>query len=218
MIHVSGCAAGRGVAIVSLSTAIVLTLACSGRETQRPGGADDPVVAERREKDAAFRSSPGSPIPERDRGRFYGLKYYPPDPSLRFHVKLNRYPAPQTLRLGTNTGEVRSALRYGYFEFQIGGRICRLQVYRMEDSPDAGGPRLFIPFRDATSGKETYASGRYIDLRENTTGMYELDFNRAYNPSCAYSEGFSCPVPPPENTLEVAVRAGEMNYPLAVQH
>jgi uncharacterized protein (DUF1684 family) len=88
----------------------------------------------------------------------------------------------------------------------------------MEDSPDAGGPRLFIPFRDATSGKETYASGRYIDLRENTTGMYELDFNRAYNPSCAYSEGFSCPVPPPENTLEVTVRAGEMNYPLAVQH
>jgi uncharacterized protein (DUF1684 family) len=137
---------------------------------------------------------------------------------LRFKVKLNRFATPRTVRLGTNTGEVRSALRYGYFEFQIAGRTCRLHVYRMEDTPDAEGPRLFIPFRDATSGKETYAAGRYIDLRENTTGMYELDFNRAYNPSCAYGEDFSCPMPPAENTLEVAVRAGEMNYPLVPQH
>ena len=71
---------------------------------------------------------------------------------------------------------------------------------------------LFIPFRDLTSGQETYASGRYIDLAENTSGAYELDFNRAYNPYCAYNSAFSCPIPPAENTLALAIRAGEKKY------
>ncbi len=74
------------------------------------------------------------------------------------------------------------------------------------------GATLFMPFRDATSGQETYASGRYIELKENTSGIYDLDFNRAYNPYCAYNSEFSCPVPPAENILKVPIRAGEKNY------
>ncbi len=179
---------------------------------------EDPVLQERREKDREFKSGPNSPLAAGERALFKGLSYYDIDPGLRFRVKLNRYPDPQSVRLGTNTGEVRSALRYGYFEFQITGKTCRLQVYRVEDQPSGGGPNLFIPFRDATSGKETYGSGRYIDLKENTTGYYQLDFNRAYNPYCAYGEGFSCPVAPAENTLAVPVRAGERIYPLGKAH
>lgn len=175
------------------------------------------MLRHRREKDQSFRSDRNSPIPTEDRARFLGLAYFDINPSLKFRVKLIRYPSPQTLRLGTNTGEVRSALRYGYFEFQVDGQTCRLQVYRLEDEP-AGGASLFTPFRDATTGKETYASGRYIDLKENTTGYYDLDFNLAYNPWCAYGETFSCPLPPAENTLPVSIRAGEKIYPLAKEH
>ncbi len=171
----------------------------------------DGLTAERRAKDRAFKMESGSPLPQSDRARFTGLAYYPPDPGLRFRVKLNRYAPPQTIRIGTNTGEIRDALRYGYFELTVENRTCRLQAYRTEDNPDKG-PYLFIPFRDATSGTETYAAGRYIDLRENTSGIYDLDFNRAYNPYCAYNTTFSCPVPPPENTLPVAIRAGEKLY------
>jgi uncharacterized protein len=177
----------------------------------------DPLLRERKEKDREFKTARDSPIPQADRTRFQGLAYYDLNPSLRFRVKLNRYQNPQAIRLATNTGEVRDALRYGYFEFQAAGKTCRLQAYRVEDSQE-NGPSLFIPFRDATSGKETYATGRYVELKENTSGIYDLDFNRAYNPYCAYSTGYSCPIPPRENTLEVAILAGEKAYPLAPQH
>jgi uncharacterized protein (DUF1684 family) len=195
---------------------ILLALALSGcSETPISGRssseAPDPILRERSAKDAALKSGEGSPILPRDQAGFRGLAYYPIDPSLRFSVKLHRYPNPQQIRLGTNTGEIRSGLRYGYFDFRVGAQACRLQVYRLEDAPNHGAA-LFVPFRDLTSGQETYGAGRYIDLKENTSGIYDLDFNRAYNPSCAYNSQYSCPVPPAENTLKVSIRAGEKKY------
>jgi len=178
------------------------------REDSRP---PDPVLQERVEKDALFKSE-NSPILPRERTNFRGLSYYPIDPDLRFSVRLQRFPAPAGVRLGTNTGEISGGLRYGYFDFRIGDQACRLHVYRLEDVPDDGGAQLFVPFRDATSGKETYAAGRYIDLKENTSAVYALDFNRAYNPYCAYNTTFSCPVAPAENTLKIAIRAGEKKH------
>jgi len=178
-----------------------------------PGAADDPVLREREQKDRTYRQGPDSPIPEEERAGFRGLTYFPVDPALRFEVKLNRYERPERIRLGTNTGEMRDALRYGYFDFTLGGAPFRLHVYRTQDSRSGGRPYLFIPFRDATSGQESYGGGRYIDLAENTTGRYRLDFNRAYNPLCAYGGEFSCPVPPEENRLAAAIRAGEKAYP-----
>jgi uncharacterized protein len=199
----------------------LLVAGCSGPRTYRSESGDaraaDPVVRDRLEKDSFFRSGAESPIPAGDRAAFKGLSYFDVNPSLRFRLKLIRYPSPQPLRIGTNTGEVRPAIRYGHFEFVVDGKTCRLQAYRMEEE-ESGGPRLFIPFRDLTSGVETYGAGRYLELKENTTGIYELDFNRAFNPYCAYNESFSCPVPPAENTLPVAIRAGEKKYPLAKDH
>ncbi len=186
--------------------------------TTAPSAGEDPVLRDRREKDREFRSARDSPIPEAERGRFQGLAYFDINSALKFRVELHRYPVPRNVRLGTNTGEMRDALRYGYFEFRVDGKDCRLQVYRIEEANGGGGPSLFIPFRDATSGKETYGAGRYIDLKENTTGYYDLDFNRAYNPFCAYGKGFSCPVAPAENTLPVPILAGERMYPLAKDH
>ncbi len=190
---------------------MTLFLTCSEDRTQ-PREPENPITQSRRERDAAFKSNTQSPIPAQDRARFQGLTYYQINPALRFRVKLNRYPVPVPIRMATNTGEIRTGLRYGYFEFSVEGQVCRLQVYRLDDSDNSGQPSLFVPFRDATTGKETYAAGRYIDLTENTSGLYDLDFNRAYNPYCAYGGDYSCPIPPEENRLSVPIRAGERNY------
>jgi uncharacterized protein len=194
-----------------LAAGTVLIQGCS-RETSVPADVTDPLLQSRKERDIAFKSSPESPIPAQSRPGFRGLDYYPPNPGLRFRVKLNRFSVPERIRLTTNTGEVREALRYGYFEFQIQGITYRLHSYRIEDDANPGEPSLFIPFRDATTGKETYEGGRYLDLPENTSGVYDLDFNYAYNPFCAYGGDFSCPVPPEENRMGAAIHAGEKAY------
>jgi uncharacterized protein (DUF1684 family) len=187
---------------------------CSQRQPPVDEGSSR-LLLSRKERDRAFQSDPQSPVPVADRGTFAGLDYYPPDPNLRFRVRLNRYPRPESIRMTTNTGEVRSGLRYGFFEFPRGATTCRLQVYRIEDEAASGKASLFVPFLDATTGKETYQGGRYMDLPENASGSYDLDFNLAYNPYCAYGGDFSCPVPPEENRLSVAIRAGEKKYPLS---
>ncbi len=193
----------------------LVILGCSETRTSVDGISllQDPLLQERMAKDAAFKSDNNSPIPPQDRPRFQGLSYYPINPRLKFSVRLHRYASPEQIRLATNTGEIRSGLRYGYFDFQLDDQACRLQVYRLDDISEPGGAYLFIPFRDSTSALETYSAGRYIDLKENTSGIYDLDFNRAYNPYCAYNTKFSCPLPPGENTLSVSIRAGEKNYP-----
>jgi uncharacterized protein (DUF1684 family) len=192
---------------------------CSRPETGQSASSisGNQILQERLAKDEDFKSNQNSPILERERQNFRGLAYYPVNPELRFSAKLHRYPSPRPIKLATNSGEIRRGLRYGYFEFQVGSQTCRLQVYRLEDT-SSGEPYLFIPFRDSTSGHETYAAGRYMDLKENTSGIYDLDFNRAYNPYCAYNSTFSCPVPPAENTLSVPIRAGEKKYNSVSDH
>jgi uncharacterized protein (DUF1684 family) len=181
------------------------------QDTRAPQALQEPILQERLARDQAFKSDKDSPLLERDRPVFRGLDYYAVNSNLRFSTKLYRYPSPKQVRLATNTGEIRRGLRYGYFDFRVGDQTCRLQVYRLEDASGSGAS-LFIPFRDSTSGQETYAAGRYIDLEENTSGMYDLDFNRAYNPYCAYNNKYSCPIPPAENTLNVPIRAGEKKF------
>ena len=202
----------RALKVAALIVAL-LVAACARKPTEEKAKLD-PLAEERRQRDLAFKSGPESPLRDEDKSRFVALNYY----ELRFQAVLHRHPTPQTIRIATNTTEERYALRYGYFEFQVEGQTCRLQVYRMLDDPPPGQAMLFVPFRDQTSGRESYGGGRYIDLRENTSGIYDLDFNRAYNPSCAYGKDYSCPVPPRENTLAVPIRAGERKYSLTEVH
>ena len=199
-------------ALVLVTAAIAFSGCTESKNENSPRPASgDAVLQERLAKNDAFKSGAESPVPAEARPSFRGLDYYPYNPDLIFTVSLHRYPGPKPVRLATNKGEIRRGLRYGYFEFQVSGQKCQLQVYRLDDVTGSG-PNLFIPFRDSTSGSETYGAGRYIDLVENTSGVYELDFNRAYNPYCAYNEEFSCPIPPAENTLKVPIRAGEKKY------
>jgi uncharacterized protein (DUF1684 family) len=167
----------------------------------------------RREKDVFFAGHWQSPIPPEERSGFGGLDYYPPDPDLRFEIELHEHEERKAVRMAYTKGEERDFIRWGEFRFRIGGEECVLQAYKSDSEEE----QLFIPFRDATSGQETYGAGRYLDLnavRNRTAdGKWILDFNRAYNPWCVYSEQYTCPYVPQENWLTVSVRVGEKNYP-----
>jgi uncharacterized protein (DUF1684 family) len=107
----------------------------------------------------------------------------------------------------TSTGSAREYLKYGQFTFDVNGEAATLQVYQ-----DADDGYFFLPFVDATAPEETYGAGRYLDIEPTAGGQFTIDFNYAYNPYCAYSDRWSCPIPPKENRLTVRIEAGEKNY------
>jgi uncharacterized protein (DUF1684 family) len=169
----------------------------------------------RRGKDEDFGAAVDSPIPARDRATFPGLRYFPPDPVLRVIAAVERVEGGRALRMQTSDGRERDYERAAVLRFTVDGQEQRLTAYRTPDG-DEDEP-YFIPFRDAQAGKETYGAGRYLEVRAPHSHGGEprqvtLDFNLAYNPYCAYNEAYSCPIPPAENTLPIAIRAGEMTY------
>jgi uncharacterized protein (DUF1684 family) len=166
---------------------------------------------DREQKDEYFGSDPHSPIPPDAREDFDGLAYYPIDEDYRFEVELDRDEDPDTVTVGTSTGGEQSYLEWGEFTVDIADEPVSIRAYK--SAPD--DERLWVPFRDETSGEETYGAGRYIDLEpasHRTNGTWILDFNEAYNPTCAYSDRYECPLPPTENWLDVRIEAGEKAF------
>jgi uncharacterized protein (DUF1684 family) len=165
-------------------------------------------------KDNFFAQQWQSPIPPQDKPRFKGLQYYPLDSSYRFELELHKHPEQQAVRMAYTKGNEQDFIRWGEFRFKIAGKELSLQTYKRS----LGEQTLFVPFKDATSGRETYGAGRYLDLepsRDRTRdGKWILDFNQAYNPWCAYSEAYTCPLVPGENRLDVPIYAGEKDYHL----
>ena len=170
-------------------------------------------------RDELFRTHPQTPIEPDELESFTGLRYFDPDPAYRVSAHLQ--PGDGT-ELVIDTGGEDGAVRYrraGRLLFTLGGVDCTLTVLSLVQY--AGG--LFVPFRDRTSGRETYGGGRYLfDTAKDTDGLVleitpgsrevVIDFNFAYNASCAYSPRWACPLAPPENHLKVEVRAGELVY------
>jgi uncharacterized protein (DUF1684 family) len=165
------------------------------------------IERRRREKEQFFREHPRSPVAPEERADL-SLSYYPVDADYRFVVALHEHDDPETVTVETTTGEVREYLQWGEFVVELEGESVAIQAYRGDPDEE----RLWVPFRDATSGDATYGAGRYIDLEpedRSGDGRWVLDFNEAYNPTCAYAEDYSCPLPPAENWLDVAIEAGE---------
>jgi uncharacterized protein len=167
------------------------------------------VVAYRADKDAFFKDAPGSPIPADQREAFDGLPYYPVDPSLNLeNLAFEPYSGsePETFQIPTSDGQLRPARRAGTLAFELDGETLKLTGYALDSRHTHS---IFVPFLDATSGRETYGAGRYLDLAPEEDGTYRLDFNLAYHPSCVYDSKFSCPLTPAENRLPVRIEAGE---------
>jgi len=142
--------------------------------------------------------------------RYKGLRYFPPDLSYRYELPLTPNPAQDVVVILSTRGNQRRAMRVGWFDFTVGGRPARLEAVRLLE-PGVGEHDLSIFFRDATSGTDSYGLGRYIDVKKQPSGLFLLDFNFAYNPACAYSEHYNCPIPSKANALPMAIRAGEMD-------
>jgi hypothetical protein len=141
---------------------------------------------------------------------YKGLKWFPPDFRYRYVLSLTPNIEPDTVIIMSTRGNQRRALRVGWFDFRVGTTTCRLEATRLLE-PGSGENDFGIFFRDATTGKETYALGRYVDVEKRPDGDFVLDFNNAYNPACAVSDHYNCPIPPRANRLKVAIRAGEMD-------
>ncbi len=162
------------------------------------------LLQHREEKDEFFRLSPQSPIPGPEREAFSGLAYFEPNPNLVFTV--NPEPVvPTPVLIPTTTGDARMYQRVATATFAIDATDVTLALY------SSGHDSLFLPFRDATSARQSYGAGRYLDIAPNEDGSITIDFNYAYAPFCAYSEQYSCALPPQENWMAASVEAGERN-------
>lgn len=141
-------------------------------------------------------------------GHDKGLAWYPVDLRWRFVAPLTPNPAPDTVIIQSTRGNQRRALRVGWFDLRMAGRPVRLEAHRLLE-PGVGEKDMSLFFRDATTGRETYGVGRYLEPEPLPDGRFVLDFNNAYNPACAVSDHYNCPIPSRANTLPVAVTAGE---------
>ena len=159
----------------------------------------------RKQKDEYLEHSSHSPLKPEQRQAFTGLRYFPENPALDLTVSILLFPGKQTIPMPTSTGAVQHYERYGQFSFAIDGQTATLTFYR-----NANG--YFLPFVDSLAGKETYAAGRYLEPKELGAKKFQVNFNYAYNPYCAYNELWSCPIPPAENHLTLPIRAGEMIF------
>ncbi len=160
------------------------------------------TLAQRRQKDQFFKTSPQSPLTPEQQTRFTGLSYYDFNPALHLTVTIEPFSEDTSITMQTTTGDVRQYRRFGRFSFTVDGQTAQLTIYEA----DYG---FFLPFVDASAGSETYPAGRYLEPEDLGNNRFEIDFNQAYNPYCAYGPGWSCPLTPAENRLKVAIRAGE---------
>lgn len=210
-----------------LSTALfllVVSISCKQgkkyhdvREQEKPIVKSDKiaeVLEFQNDLNAEFKNPEQSPLPDRFRVDFESLDFFPPDTNYRVTAKLIRTPDAVPFLMPTTTGRTSEEVVYGIAKFQLQGKEHQLEIYQNPELMKEKGYEdyLFLPFTDATNGKETYGGGRYLDLRVPMTTEIILDFNRAYNPYCAYNKKYSCPLVPAVNHLDVPVFAGVKDF------
>jgi uncharacterized protein (DUF1684 family) len=200
--------------IVILSFALLLTEACKEKSIDDPEmkAYNESLIKERKEKDYSFQFDPNSPFNRDTTITFNPLNYYEPNPDFIFKSKLFKNDVQDTVAVLGTKGETRPAVRLGFLELKKDNTVHRINVYQSFSS--TGEPYYSIWFTDRTTGKETYGVGRYLDfeLSDDPDFIYKIDFNKAFNPYCAYSAMFTCPIPREEDFLDMEIEAGEKNF------
>jgi uncharacterized protein (DUF1684 family) len=188
-------------------TMVSVAASCRNAPPENAGDYVSTIAVGRATKDDTFKNGSDSPVPPNRRDELLPLGYFPIDPDYKTGATLAPVTDTAVMEFATSTGTTRKYRRAGSLEFSLKGQTLTLTAFMEVGARNAD--QLFVPFNDLTSGTETYPGGRYLDLTRNATGIYEIDFNRAYFPYCYYSPTYECPYPPPENRLKVPVRAGE---------
>lgn len=168
---------------------------------------EEAIAADRRAKDEWMRTDKESPLLPGSQDTFLPLSYFSIDPTYKVAATLSPSTDEPIMEMLTSTGQRRQMRRAGYLDFRLKDQPLRLIA--LVEAEDRAMARLSLMFADLTNGTETYAAGRYLDLDRSPSGIYEVDFNRAYHPYCYYNPTYDCPYPPPQNRLQLPIRAGE---------
>jgi len=179
--------------------------ACNPPKPPAPEDYADRLTQERQQKDVQLKKD-AEPVPAELKDKLLPLVYYPIDEGYSVPAGLKTLEKFEPVDLVTSTGSVDKYDRVGHLEFTLKGQPLKLTAYVPAGQPVT---RLFVPFSDQTSGQETYTTGRYLDLDRTGSGIYQIDFNLAYNPYCYFSTKYICPLPTQENRLRIRVEAGE---------
>ena len=177
---------------------------------QSTGNTDEYIISIEKyweDKHRFFETSQASPFVQKDQA-YVPIKYFSPNPEYKINATLTRFTTRETLALGNSDGSQTKYLKFAQANFKIKGQKYSLLILK---ALGFGGQYL-TAFVDETSGRSTYGGGRYLDISIGKSDKIEIDFNKAYNPYCAYFDDFLCPLPPRENFLKVAIEAGEKNY------
>lgn len=197
----------RSASRLALASALVFSIAaCSSRPPDDSADYAKKVAAGRAAKDADFQAA-NDPVPAAKKAEFLPLAYFAVDPSYKVLAGLKAATQNVELMMPTSTGQQRKMRRVGMMQFTLKGQAMELAAFNEVGAPDMN--HLTLMFSDMTSGTETYAAGRYIDLERTASDIYNLDFNLAYHPYCYYNPTYECPYPPAENRLKVPIHAGE---------
>ena len=193
-------ALGIGMIIVIVLSIYLLMLSTKSNDYSRE------ILGQRTTKDIWLSNDFESPFVTSNTP-FQRLSYFPPSQDFAITAKFIKNNSTDSVNLITNLGEARTYHIYGTTVFSVDGIDCILQLLYLSSEP-----ALFLPFIDSTSGDLTYGAGRYLEVGFPIGDEILLDFNKAYNPYCAYVDGFSCPFPPKSNILKVAIEASEKTY------
>jgi len=168
------------------------------------------VLAFQKKLNEEFLDPEKSPLTPEALKSFSGHPYFPIDKNFRVEASFKKTASPFTFQMKTSANEMRTYDKYGEVTFKLNGQTFTLYIYQSHRLRETEEYKdyLFLPFTDLTNGEETYGGGRYIDLRIPEGDTMVIDFNKAYNPSCAYSHRYSCPIPPKENDLDIRITAG----------
>lgn len=175
-----------------------------------PINAINGVLKFQKKLNKTFKDPETSPLPDRYRKNFEGLDFFEPDTSYIVDARFVRTPKAVPFMMPTNTNRATEEVVYGIAYFNLKGNEYQLEIYQSSEQvkEEAYENYLFLPFLDGTNGNETYTGGRYIDLSIPEGDRITIDFNKAYNPYCAYNKKYSCPIVPKVNMLDVEVWAG----------
>jgi uncharacterized protein (DUF1684 family) len=196
----------KRLATVAATAVLLLAVGCGG-ESQKPSSYRKEILQERLQKDLDLRSRDSRILSAEAKNRFEGLRYFPIDTTYRFELPLQRLPEPETMRVAQRTGAPAEQVKVGTVAVPLGEASHELAVFR---PPRGSDTTLWIPFADATTGRQTYGAGRYLDVPLREDGTVLVDFNRAYNPLCDYNpQKYNCALAPPQNRLPLPVKAGE---------
>jgi hypothetical protein len=193
-----------------MALAAAISTACSSNPSipEDDSASIKEIEAYRADRNKFMGEDADSPIPANKKTILLPLRYYPPDTSFSVPAVLNVTSGPRpVMEVPTSTGAPRRVELVGTLAFTLRGEKLALSAFVDEGTRQIR--QLFVPFADTTSGTDTYPAGRYLDLEPTATGIYTIDFNKAYNPFCYYNTKFDCPYPPRENRLPLPVRAGE---------